>query len=183
MSGEGNAYAEIAATTLISTGSGSSSILFPWASRNSGSNSFECVWSWIAVRTVQSVRVETHLEDEVGDVDEKQQYGGSSRDDLQTVDGVFVEAVEAEVNVGIDCRLDRPGNDAVHFISLVNARVRLGAVVGGRNDQGCTSSRQSHGIPRMSHESDDTEGVGRPSASGLKQKVQGGATYLCMQGS
>ena len=76
-----------------------------------------------------------YLEVEVGQVDEQEEDGGSSRNDLQAVNGICIEAVQtqfhfhARVNGGNDCPIN--GRIVVHA-----ARVRLGAVVCSRNNEG-----------------------------------------------
>ncbi len=78
----------------------------------------------------------TDLEEQVRDVDDEQQDRRAARDNLESVHGARVHAVETELMFRVELTDDRRNGREVRW-GFQAPRVRLGAVVCGRNDESC----------------------------------------------
>lgn len=85
---------------------------------------------------MRRVRVCTDLEEQVRNVDDEQQDRRAARDDLEPVHGARVHAVESELVLRVELADDRRNGREVRR-AFQAPRVRLGAVVCGRNDESC----------------------------------------------
>lgn len=80
--------------------------------------------------------VRTDLEEQVRDVDNKQQDRRAPRNDLEPVHGVRVHTLESELMLRVELADDRRNGREVRR-AFQAPRVRFGAMVCGRNDESC----------------------------------------------